>query len=558
MICKQCPGNTLAYPLTKEFEVDLEVAQTAFAKLMDMPLKQLNKSQWYDEFSNRMMFQPIIGLFKQYECSIPHSASSHKRACQKHITQFLGYTKKPSKPRRRMLSYLSQYITKEGNITLCPCALIAQKTDHAVQLQTTLQHKLDNILDNRRVADQNLLSLTVEVNYVHSKRDYRYTLSAEFLEARNKVEKRIAETSTKLLKYAKNIQAVSYDLEDMNTPQKIKTFKASVKKELQRFSDAAHVTDIKVYTSDYVPEYQRPDFKNYFKQKDKYIIDIVIADYFIARTTLSSLRKRQDGGKVCDMISSDAKIINDLYRISNKFKLYPIWSVQVERGEKEGTGKQRIHAHITYTNGETDYVRNFSNYPGVDQPTLLLPTTDKKIKSVPTYGSFSYTHIIFYVWSGIIQTEGTREVIYKFGISRFDWADKQTYTVDECVQSVMNRQLNYCRSHNLVANEINIELISTPIPFSGNWGDSALGQLEYWLKKPENNPLLIRNDMSDDYNVTSTNSTEFMCDDRLRQLFVIPFIKNYINTMESEQPITFIDLDNGECGSYTVPRGNDD
>ena len=98
MICKQCPGNTLAYPLTKEFEVDLEVAQTAFAKLMDMPLKQLNKSQWYDEFSNRMMFQPIIGLFKQYECTIPHSASSNKRACQKHITQFLGYTKTPSKP----------------------------------------------------------------------------------------------------------------------------------------------------------------------------------------------------------------------------------------------------------------------------------------------------------------------------------------------------------------------------------------------------------------------------------------------------------------------------
>jgi hypothetical protein len=62
MICKQCPGNTLAYPSTKEFEVDLEVAQTAFAKLMDMPLKQLNKSQWYDEFSNRMMFQPIIGF----------------------------------------------------------------------------------------------------------------------------------------------------------------------------------------------------------------------------------------------------------------------------------------------------------------------------------------------------------------------------------------------------------------------------------------------------------------------------------------------------------------
>lgn len=83
-------------------------------------------------------------------------------------------------------------------------------------------------------------------------------------------------------------------------------------------------------------------------------------------------------------------------------------------------------------------------------------------------------------------------------------------------------------------------------------------RLDNALKKPENNPLLIRNDMSDDYNVTSTNSTEFLCDDRLRQLFVIPFIKNDINTMENEQPITFIDLDNDECESYTVPRGNDD
>lgn len=53
MICKQCPGNTLAYPSTKEFEIDLEVAQTAFAKLMDMPLKQLNKRQWYAEFKNK-------------------------------------------------------------------------------------------------------------------------------------------------------------------------------------------------------------------------------------------------------------------------------------------------------------------------------------------------------------------------------------------------------------------------------------------------------------------------------------------------------------------------
>lgn len=553
MICKQCPGNTLAYPSTKEFEVDLEVAQTAFAKLMDMPLKQLNKSQWYDEFSNRMMFQPIIGLFKQYECTIPYSASSHKRACQKHITQFLGYTKKPSKPRRRMLSYLSQYITKEGNITLCPCALIAQKTNHAVQLQTTLQHKLDNILDNRRVADQNLLSLTVEVNYVHSKRDYRYTLIAEFSEARNKIEKRIAETSTKLLKYAKNIQAVSYDLEDMNTPQKIKTFKASVKKELQRFSDAAHVTDIKVYTSDYVPEYQRPDFKNYFKQKDKYIIDIVIADYFIARTTLSSLRKRQDGGKVCDMVSSDAKIINDLYRISNKFKLYPIWSVQVERGEKESTGKQRIHAHITYTNGETDYVRNFSNYPGVDQPTLLLPLGEKQRKSEDTYGPFTHTHIIFYVWSGVVATANTREVIYKFGISRFDWADTQTYTVNELTQSVINRQLDYCRKHNIIANDVNIELVSAPIPFSGNWGNSALGQLESELKKPENNPILLQHSITDEYKLTSTNSTEFMCDDRFKQLYVVPFIKNYANTIQSDQPIAFIDLDNDESEVFAVP-----
>ena len=56
--------------------------------------------------------------------------------------------------------------------------------------------------------------------------------------------------------------------------------------------------------------------------------------------------------------------------------------------------------------------------------------------------------------------------------------------------------------------------------------------------------------MSDDYNVTNTNSTELMCDDRLRQLFVIPFIKNYINTMESEQPITFIDLDH-----MIIPNG---
>ncbi|ALS31810.1 hypothetical protein PTRA_a0454 [Pseudoalteromonas translucida KMM 520] len=264
MICKQCTNNTMPYPLPEE----LEVAQDAFDKLMSMPLKQLNKSQWYDEFTNKMIFQPIIGLFKQYESTIPYSASSHKRACQKHITQFLGYTTKPSKPRRRMLSYLSQYISKECKVTLCACAFKKQKTLGAKQIKTELQRELDNILTDRRATDKNLLSLNVEVNYIYSKRDYRYTLSAEFLEARNKVEKRITETRSKLLYYAKSIQAVSYDLEDMNTPEKVETFKASVYQELQRFSDAASVTDIKVYTSAYFPEHQRPDLKNNFKQKD--------------------------------------------------------------------------------------------------------------------------------------------------------------------------------------------------------------------------------------------------------------------------------------------------
>lgn len=549
MICKQCTNNTMPHPLTEE----LEIAQDAFDKLMNMPLKQLNKSQWYDEFTNKMMFQPIIGLFKQYESTIPYSASSHKRACQKHITQFLGYTKKPSKPRRRMLSYLSQYISKECKVTLCACAFKKQKTLGAKQIKTELQRELDNILTDRRVTDNNLLSLNVEVNYIYSKRDYRYTLSAEFLEARNKVEKRITETRSKLLYYAKSIQAVSYDLEDMNTPEKVEAFKASVYQELQRFSDAASVTDIKVYTSAYFPEHQRPDLKNNFKQKDKYIIDIVIANYFIARTTLSALRQRRNGARVCEMVCNDIKIINDLYRISNKLKALSIKSVQVERGEKESTGKQRIHTRITYTNGETDYVRNFSNYPGVDQPTLLLPIGEKQQKSEDAYGPFTHTHIIFYVWSGVVATANTREIIYKFGVSRFDWADTQTYTVNELTQSVINRQLDYCRRHNIIANDVNIELVSAPIPFSGNWGNSALGQLESELKKPENNPLLLQHSITDKYKLTSTNSTEFMCDDRFKQLYVVPFIKNYANTIQSDQPIAFIDLDNDESEVFAVP-----
>lgn len=549
MICKQCTNNTMPYPLTEE----LEIAQDAFYKLMNMPLKQLNKNQWHDEFSNKMMFQPIIGLFKQYESTIPYSASSHKRACQKHITQFLGYTKKPSKPRRRMLSYLSQYISKECNVTLCACAFKKQKTLGAKQIKTELQRELDNILTDRRVTDNNLLSLNVEVNYVYSKRDYRYTLNAEFLEARNKVEKRITETRSKLLKYAKSIQAVSYDLEDMNTTEKVEAFKASVNEELQRFSDAIHVTDIKVYTSAYFPEHQRPDLKNHFKQKDKYIIDIIIANYFIARTTLSALRQRRNGARVCDMVCNDIKIINDLYRISNKLKALSVRSVQVERGEKESTGKQRIHTHITYTNGETDYVRNFSNYPGVDQPTLLLPIGEKQRKSEDTYGPFTHTHIIFYVWSCIVATANTREVIYKFGVRRFDWADTQTYTINELTQSVINRQLDYCRWHNIITNDVNIELVSVPIPFSGSWGSSALGQLECELKKPENNPLLLQHSITDEYKLTSTNSTELMCDDRFNQLYVVPFIKNYANTIQSDQPIAFIDLNNDESEVFAVP-----
>ncbi len=95
--------------------------------------------------------------------------------------------------------------------------------------------------------------------------------------------------------------------------------------------------------------------------------------------------------------------------------------------------------------------------------------------------------------------------------------------------------------------------VSAPIPFSCNWGDSALGQLEYGLKRPENNPLLLQHSITDEYKLTSTNSTELMCDDRFKQLYVVPFIKNYANTIQSDQPIAFIDLDNDESEVFAVP-----
>ena len=53
--------------------------------------------------------------------------------------------------------------------------------------------------------------------------------------------------------------------------------------------------------------------------------------------------------------------------------------------------------------------------------------------------------------------------------------------------------------------------------------------------------------------MVSSNPTEIMCDDRHKKLFVIPFIKNQVNTMENGQPITFIDLNNDKNREYKVP-----
>jgi len=413
-----------------------------------------------------------------------------------------------------------------------------------------LQSKLNHILAARREHDKNLVSLNIKVDYVASKLDYNFILNAEFLAARNKIETRTFNTADKLLQRAKIIQALSYDLQDMNTEEKITAFKALVYQELQKFRDSEFVTDIKVYTSEYFPESQRNNFRRDYKQKDKYTIDIIIADRFIARTCLSSLQKRNPGGKVTDMMCNDILIINDLYKIPNKLKSLPIKWATVERGERESTGKQRIHVKITYNNGEQFYLKNFSNTPCVEHPTLLLPSEEKMTR---VYHKFTHTHIIFYVWSGIIETAQTREVIYKFGICRFDWTDTEKYAIEELTQSVMNRQFEYCRSHQIVANEAKVELMSTPMPFNGSWANSALGRLESWLKAPNNNPLLMHNDNTLENNMVSSNPTEIMCNDRHKKLFVIPFIKNQVNTMENGQPITFIDLNNDKNREYKVP-----
>lgn len=557
MICITCFNSGLTGSLTEhfnaQFAVDLEIASFSLTKLLAMPSVSLNKDEWFNMFDDNISSQTIIQFFQKYPLAIPCSSSNLNQPCYKELARFLGFTGELSdyqSMQARQLRFFAQFIMQECHLTLCPCSFTQLKITRGLKVQNKLQSELDLILAARREHDKNLVSLKVKVDYVPSKLDYNFILSAEFLAARNKIEARTFNTSDKLLKRAKVIQALSYDLQDMDTEEKITDFKALVYHELQKFRDSEFVTDIKVYTSEYFPESQRNNFRRDYKQKDKYPIDIVIADRFIARTCLSSLQKRNPGGKVTDMMCNDILIINDLYKIPNKLKPFPIKWATVERGERESTGKQRIHVKITYNNGQQCYLRNFSNTPSVEQPTLLLPS-EEKISRV--YHKFTHTHIIFYVWSGIIETAQTREVIYKFGVCRFDWTDTEKYAIEELTQSVMSRQLDYCRSHQIMANEAKVELMSTPMPFNGSWANSALGRLESWLKEPNNNPLLIHNDNTLENNMVSSNPTEIMCDDRHKKLFVIPFIKNQVNTMENGQPITFIDLNNDKNREYKVP-----
>ena len=557
MICINCFKGGLS-GITEHFNAqfahDLDIASFSFTKLREMPSVSLNKNEWFNLFDDNISSQTIIQFFKKYPLAIPSSSSNLNQPCYKELARFLGFTDELSdyqSLRARQLRFFAQFMMQECHLTLCPCAFTQLKINRGLKEQHKLQNKLNHILAVRREHDKNLVSLKVKVDYVHSKLDYNFILSAEFLVARNKIETRTFNTSDKLLKRAKVIHALSYDLQDMDTEEKITDFKAQVYHELQKFRDSEFVTDIKVYTSEYFPESQRNNFRRDYKQKDKYPIDIVIADRFIARTCLSSLQKRNPGGKVTDMMCNDILIINDLYKIPNKLKPFPIKWATVERGERESTGKQRIHVKITYNNGQQCYLRNFSNTPCVEQPTLLLPS-EEKISRV--YHKFTHTHIIFYVWSGIIETAHTREVIYKFGVCRFDWSDTEKYNIEELTQSVMSRQLEYCRSHQIVVNEAKVELISTPMPFNDGWANSALGRLENGLKDPNNNPLLMRNDNVPENSMLSSNPTEIMCNDWHRRLFVIPFIKNYVNTMEHAQSIGFIELENAIGEEYPVPK----
>ncbi|WP_188926937.1 hypothetical protein, partial [Shewanella algicola] len=216
MICINCFKSGLS-GITEHFNAqfahDLDIASFSFAKLREMPSVSLNKNEWFNLFDDNISSQTIIQFFKKYPLAIPSSSSNLNQPCYKELARFLGFTGELpdyQSLRARQLRFFAQFTMQECQSTLCPCAFTQLKINRGLKEQHKLQGKLNHILAARREHDKNLVSLKVKVDYVPSKLDYNFILSAEFLVARNKIETRTFNTSDKLLKRAKVIQALSY------------------------------------------------------------------------------------------------------------------------------------------------------------------------------------------------------------------------------------------------------------------------------------------------------------------------------------------------------------
>lgn len=335
-----------------------------------------------------------------------------------------------------------------------------------------------------------------------------------------------------------------YDIETLNSPLKVRKYlDDEVKPLLKQFVDYRDVRDVSLITAERIVYSQRAFFKDHFRQKDKYLVEIKLGSGEILRIKTRSIQEFLERNYV-DMDVDETehpelwlrRFLPESFRMANKLMdfdgvLYAQMMDQLliravppksSKAVEDKKGKLRHHAELRYADGASQIVKYLANTKvnkeGSKPPELLL-FPPRKLQA---------THQILYAWqTQHIDETGFQDTVIKFGITSFNKHEFLKKGESVIMKKVRARIKSYIESHELTGKneDANILLLSNACEIQPN-SLTAAANLEQLLKDPKFNSYLIRNKTNP--SVGPQEIMENKPDGQKGNLFLIEFAKRHM------------------------------
>lgn len=436
---------------------------------------------------------------------------------------------------QRSLRALFEVIQKEyDGINLCSCVIDKADSEKIDVFKRDAESRLSPEIE----IIKNKIPELKEIKFAASKgkSEKQLVIKVHFTFMPDPITKKFVGKNaiTAALDFIRELSLPSFDVTELDSPAKVTEFiDREVRPTLEKFKDHHDVERIIVYTADTFEWSQRVMFKNVFRQKDRYLMDICLNSGEVIRNTLRGF-KDTDKSFLRHMQPDTSRILRELMKITGgRLQAKIIQNVSIEFDDQKHS---RVHAHVKYTDGSTDTINYFANSKRVDNQTPLLVINRNTNLHI---AGKKATHLIFYLWSADEMVRGRRRILFKFGVTGLTISGG--YSDKDIERAVQKRYRDYTKGHGLDTKNLTIELLSNVQPKVSRAGQALL-DFENYLKNRENNKMLY---ISDAPNLSPYKSkpTELMFSDRDDNVvdYILELANNFDSSINLKEVLKMID-----------------